>query len=199
MGVYGGPSIITGGLVMFLDAANSRSYISGSNIWYDLINNNNFNIGNNGMTWDSSGVFNLYNGVGMSCDKIITASTGCTFQFWIKTSDLQALFWGGQDIPYYLGAYRVGSKEYYNLFGSPSFYLDTVEVSNIYDYLPDNKWHMVEFKNVDMSLITSNYFNNYSGYNFDSGSISMIFLYNRNITQSESKQNYNSYKARFNL
>jgi hypothetical protein len=32
----GGPKIVTDGLVLYLDAANTKSYISGSTFWYDL-------------------------------------------------------------------------------------------------------------------------------------------------------------------
>ena len=32
------PKIVTDGLIMYLDAANSRSYISGSTTWNNLVN-----------------------------------------------------------------------------------------------------------------------------------------------------------------
>lgn len=41
MGFYRGPNIVTNGLVLALDAANSKSYISGSTIWYDKSGNGN--------------------------------------------------------------------------------------------------------------------------------------------------------------
>ena len=40
-GIAGNPSIVTSGLVMYLDAANRKSYVSGSNSWRDLSNNDN--------------------------------------------------------------------------------------------------------------------------------------------------------------
>jgi len=40
-GIAGNPSIVTSGLVMYLDAANRKSYVSGSNSWRDLSNNGN--------------------------------------------------------------------------------------------------------------------------------------------------------------
>ena len=49
MSYSNGPRIITNGLLLHLDAANPRSYVSGSNSWNDLSNN-----GNN---------FTLYNGI----------------------------------------------------------------------------------------------------------------------------------------
>lgn len=39
------PKVVTDGLVLALDAANPKSYVSGSSTWYDLSgNNNNFNL-----------------------------------------------------------------------------------------------------------------------------------------------------------
>lgn len=41
MSYNNGPRIVTDGLVLHLDAANNRSYISGSTAWFDLSRNNN--------------------------------------------------------------------------------------------------------------------------------------------------------------
>lgn len=54
MGAYSGPEIVNDGLVLHLDAANSRSYPSSGTVWSDLSGN-----GNNGT---------LVNGVGYSAD-----------------------------------------------------------------------------------------------------------------------------------
>lgn len=40
MAVYGGPDIVTDGLVLHLDAGNRKSYSGSGNTWYSLINNN---------------------------------------------------------------------------------------------------------------------------------------------------------------
>ena len=50
----GGPNIVTNGLVMYLDAANPKSYISGSTKWNDLSGNNNHATLANGPTFSSS-------------------------------------------------------------------------------------------------------------------------------------------------
>jgi hypothetical protein len=46
MAVYGGPDIVTDGLVLHLDAANTKSYPGSGNVWTDLINNQNITISN---------------------------------------------------------------------------------------------------------------------------------------------------------
>jgi hypothetical protein len=41
MAFYRGPRIVTNGLVLALDAANTKSYVSGSTTWFDVSGNNN--------------------------------------------------------------------------------------------------------------------------------------------------------------
>lgn len=41
MAIYGGPDIVTDGLVLHLDAANSKSYPGSGTSWFDLSGNNN--------------------------------------------------------------------------------------------------------------------------------------------------------------
>lgn len=58
--VWGPNPIVTDGLVLYLDAANPRSYPGNGNIWYDLSpNHNDFTLYNN-PTYDSAGFFNVY-------------------------------------------------------------------------------------------------------------------------------------------
>ena len=201
MGFYYSPKIVTDGLILALDAANPKSYPGLGTTWYDLSGNNfDFTLDGSGITWNSSGYFSLANG-GATGNFNITDSTNCTFVFWMKTTDLQSLWWkivGSSDN--YLGAYRVGNKEYYNGFGTGiEFHMDTTQPANIYDFLPDGNWHMVEFKNVDMSGIDTNEFNKYSGYTFGDGAVSTIMMYNKTLTSTESAQNYNALKSRFSI
>ena len=194
---FGQRQIVTDGLTLYLDAANPKSYSGTGTIWTDLSGNGiNFTMENSTM-WDSAGIMTLADSNGAIYSGNITTSTTCTFVVWMKTTDTQALFL--RDIAgHYLGAHREGNKEYSSSnFGSPDFRLDTVSKSNIYDYLPDNNWHMVEYKNVNLSFMTDTQWNNYSGYTFGSGAVSIIQIYNKVLSQSESIQNYNAIKHRF--
>ena len=193
-----GPDIVTDGLVLSLDAANKKSYPGTGTTWYDLSGNDfNFTLDGSGITHNSNGYFTLANG-GASYSSNITDSTDCTFVFWMKTTDAQSLFWEGTTAYEYLGAYKSGNKEYYRGVGSGiQFYMDTADTPNIYDYIRDDNWHMLEFKNVDMSGIDSNNFNQYGSFTFGNGQIGIIQLYNKNLSASESAQNYNATKSRF--
>lgn len=198
--MYTGPNIVTEGLVLALDAASVRSYSGSGTVWKDLSgNDNDFTLDSSGITHNSSGYFTLADG-GASCSNNITDSTDCTFVFWMKTTDAQSLFWQGPTTSTYLGAYRSGNKEYYNGFGSGiEFYMDTVDTSNIYDNIRDDEWHMLEFKNVDMSGIDSNNFNQYGSYTFGNGQVGIIKMYNKNLTTAESTQNFNAFRSRFGI
>jgi hypothetical protein len=54
MGFYRGPNVVTNGLVLNLDAANTKSYVSGSTTWRDLSGNGNNGTLVNGPTFSSN-------------------------------------------------------------------------------------------------------------------------------------------------
>jgi hypothetical protein len=59
MSIYGGPEIITSGLILHLDAANNKSYSGSGNIWFDLSGNNNNGTLTNGPIFNSSNGGNI--------------------------------------------------------------------------------------------------------------------------------------------
>lgn len=61
MSIYGGPDIVTDGLVLHLDAANNKSYPGSGSTWFDLSGNNNHATLTNGPVFSSvnGGIFNF--------------------------------------------------------------------------------------------------------------------------------------------
>ena len=57
----------------------------------------------------------------------------------------------------------------------------------------------MDFNNVNMVEQSKVHFNQYGGYTFGNGDIAVMQIYNRNLTQAESEQNYNALKTRFGL
>ena len=208
MALHHNPRIVTDGLILYLDPADVNSYPGTGATWTDLTSQIGYTNGTS-LTYseDNKGTFTMSQdgaGTGAVGGTTLTDSTDCTCVFWIKTTDTQALFWGsdppGHGGSYYLGAFRGGNKEYYSNCGSPDYYQDLVEKSNIYDNIRDGEWHMVEFKNVDFSNWTDQHnFNCYSTYQFNNGSIGQILIYNRLLSPLESAQNYNATKTRYGL
>jgi hypothetical protein len=200
MGINYNPRTVTDGLVLALDAGNTKSYPGSGTTWTDLSGNgNNCTIDASGFTYNASGYFSMADG-GITKTGTMNTSTTCTCVFWMRTADVQSLFWGSTvSNQYYLGAYRVDNKFYNSLCGSPTFFMDTVSKANIYDNIRDNQWHMLEFKSVDFSSWTNYTFNKYSTFTFGDGAIAYLSIYNRNLTEQESKQNFNALRGRFGI
>lgn len=101
MSVFAGPEIITDGLVLSLDAANSRSYPGTGTTWTNLSGTGNNGTIVNGPTYSSTtnnGIFtfngsNQYINVGATTSGL---TTSITYSIWFRTSSLastQTLWW----------------------------------------------------------------------------------------------------------
>jgi hypothetical protein len=193
--------IPTDGLQLQLEASNSTSYPGSGNTWYDLSGNSrNFTLDGSGIAWNAGGWFDLSNGGGSYTGGAITNTTTGTLALWIQTTDEQALFWSDDNSQNYIGAYRVGNKEYYGEVGSPTYYQDLTEKTNIYDNIRTGNWIFVEFKNVNFSANGANsYFNKYSDYTFSSTKVGAYYIYSKNLSTEESTQLYNATKGQYGL
>lgn len=199
MGIVYNTSVVRGGLVLHLDAANKKSYVGTGTAWKDLSGNNkNFTIDSTNVAYNALGYFSLTD-AGFSINSNITTSTTSTCVYWIKTTDVQSLFLHRTDVDGYLGAYRSDNKFYNSNAGTPTFHMDGIQYSNIYDNILDGKWHMVEFKNVNISTWQTAAFSKYNSYSFSSTNISNISIYNRNLTTQESLQNFNGLRGRYGI
>lgn len=186
-------------LILHLDATNPSSYPGTGLTWFDISGNGNDWTWQS-VDWSSAGWFNLTDTRWLTRTGSLTASTAGTIVFWIQTTDLQALFLNSNagTSGSYLSAYRVGNKEYHSGVGAPDFNIDLVSQPNVYDYLPDGEWHMVEFKNVNLSTWINTSFNRYTSYTFGAGSkIGMIKFYNKVLSAAESQANWDEGSAKF--
>lgn len=92
MGFSRGPSIVTDGLVLALDAANSKSYPGSGTTWSDLSGNGNNGTLTNGPTFDSDNLGSLvfdgiddYVNVNTSTNFFPTYSDSVTYEVWSYT------------------------------------------------------------------------------------------------------------------
>jgi hypothetical protein len=149
MGFYRGPNIVTNGLVLALDAGNTKSYQSGSTIWYDKSGNNNNGTLTNGPTFNSGsggsivfdGVDDYVNGVGTTSSFSFIQNTGIfTISSWVKLTDLS--------VPRYFLGNNNGTT------GAKGFYLG-------YDGLNGRLWLFITYgvggQNT-ISYVRSNFF-----------------------------------------
>lgn len=86
------PKIVTDGLILYLDAANSKSYVSGSTTWNDISRGGNNGRLANGPTFTgSNGGSIVFDGVDdYVLTPIQTLDRPCTFSTWFNFSSLTA-------------------------------------------------------------------------------------------------------------
>jgi hypothetical protein len=86
------PNIATDGLILYLDAANPKSYVSGSTTWGDIVRSNNGTL-TNGPTFSSAnGGGIVFDGVDdyINIPSFTSTSQNMSFSLWFNPSSLQA-------------------------------------------------------------------------------------------------------------
>jgi hypothetical protein len=122
MSVSGGPDIVENGLVLYLDAGNTRSYLGSGTIWTDVSGNNNSGSLTNGPTFSNeNGGSIVFDGVddyvAVGNPSSLNISSQITLSAWVNLPlysgsfvDIIAkgLSFGGSDASYYLGIINDG-------------------------------------------------------------------------------------------
>ena len=114
MSWHNGAKIVTNGLVLYLDAANPKSYPGSGNNWYDLTPNNNSGVLTNGPLYNSdmNGVI-VFDGVNDKVQTTYAPQFGdFTVCIWFK--DTGSSSWG-----------RLVDKSYTDGFYISSFFAST--------------------------------------------------------------------------
>ena len=226
MGAFGGPGIITDGLIFAIDAGSTISYpgsgttvdsLVGSNIG-TLTNGVGFSTDNGG-TWDFDGTddYIAINNLGLSSHTIEgwiksdNASQGGTNFGTIKS--VIGNYDGGGSKYTYIGfiptlTWRIddGSISHQTVAGAGTVSVDTwYHVALTYNassgvtvgYLNGVQQGTINFtSNITFDSIPFNLCRSQAGVYFD-GSVALSRCYNRALTQDEVLQNYNAQKNRF--
>jgi len=221
--IYGTPTTVTNGLVLYLDAANSISYVSGSTIWRDISGNNNNGTLTNGPTFSSvnggsivfDGVNDYVAGTGPSL-----SGSAFTIAVWIKPTT----------VPSSETYFSIGAEEGTNLTIHLRLVNDTTIRFGLYadDFTTTintvtGNWNYIVCS-LDSLRLQSIYQNSilrgtrtstgmFIGNNlyivgawripgivqYSDANIASVQVYNRALSQQEITQNYNATKSRFNL
>ena len=228
MAIYGGPDIVTDGLVLHLDAGSDKSYPGTGNTWFDLSGNGNHGTNVN-MTYSAAnrGVFSFNDGSSVSLipnSASLNPTTGLTIEAWVKFSGNNndfifekgnvntqySLFSHGADIMF--RTCHVGDGSYHNF----SFNKTTVGVVA-------GSWHHIvgswdgsvkriyidgAFKgsvNKSNALVTTTpgaavgrFGGTTTGYYFG-GLIPKVAVYNRGLTAAEVTFNYLALRGRYGV
>ena len=215
MSFSNGPTTVTNGLVLALDAADRNSYPGSGTSWFDLSGNNNTGTLTNGPTFNSGNggsiVFdgaNDYINLGNPTSLNILNFTVC---IWCKSStftNFQNAIYKGTNIAQY-GILFTSTGDWYVQPNGPStsdlvslntwnYFVGTYDGSQITAYR--NGVQKIQYANsqanygtlvtIGADTVNNRYFN---------GNIATVQLYNRPFSQAEILQNYNATKTRFGL
>jgi hypothetical protein len=92
MAFFRGPNVVTDGLVLALDAANTKSYVSGSTTWNDLSGNSNNGTLVNGPTFSSANNGSIvFDGVNdyVNAGNLGTFYSKGTISYWMNSSAVE--------------------------------------------------------------------------------------------------------------
>jgi hypothetical protein len=221
MGFNYSPKIVTDGLVLYLDAANSKSYVSGSTVWNDLSRGeNNGTLINNPTFSTTNGGSIVFNGTNNYIDTGKTATqlgiydANYTFDAWVYPTD----FTGDRTM---FGTNTLATRQGLHLiFRSGTIYQGHYGADTSAGTGTLNAWNNICYTYRQSSGAASIYKNGVlqgtgtiasfigttniligrslgSGYFI--GNSSNYKIYNTTLSTSEVQQNYNAVKSRFGL
>ena len=208
----GGPGIITDGLVLYLDAANPYSYVSGSTIWNDISRGgNNGTISSGSYTNNNSGIltfngtdgkvlFSSYNfpvnytkvafinTIDTSTRNILSSNTPVDHAFWLINGNISA----GHNVSYFVvqtpittNTWNHVAVSFDNSTGTMKLYLNGVlKASNTAPLISTGGTYKIGEHSTNQSF---------------NGPISSVLLYDRVLSDTEVLQNYNTQTIRFVL
>ena len=228
MSVEGGPDIVTDGLVLHLDAANNRSFVSGSTTWFDLSGFGNNAVLTNGPTYTGSNngaiVFdgsNDYAPLATSASFPLGTSPGTVSAWaWIPAGfdpggSYRWIFNYGTHSGLQMRALGIaGGKFTFDGYGN--------RVYSDIDWYPSNGTVWYNVVGTFSASLVSLYVNgrlsggpssfawntvggasqiarNSVGSEFWPGRINQVMIYNKALSAKEIRQNYNATKGRYGL
>ena len=225
MAFFRGPNVVTNGLVLALDAANPKSYVSGSTTWRDLSGNNNSGSLLNGTSFTSlNGGGLLFDGVNDDVELNFTASSPSTTSYTYEIAFLpQVTSYSFKSLMghsvYQGGGFSIGlhntNRLYVQMYSGSTAYVAgppfntntsnvicvTLSGRNISTYVNGN---LSAFSTISFDVIKSaSKIRIGNGVQGGWGASNIIVfnskIYNRALSPQEVLQNYNAQKSRFNL
>jgi hypothetical protein len=226
MSVSGGPDIVENGLVLYLDAANRRSYSGSGTAWANIIDGTNNGTLTNGPTFDGGNggsiVFDGVNDFVDFSDSGLLPTAGLTVSTWYKTSvaDKWLVDKAAGNID------STGYKLISNSDGSLGCFVNATSVGTAAGFIAANagRWMNIVFtwtpstslilysqgtqlginttsipasiNNPSANLRVAGRANNTDYWN---GNVAQVSIYNRALSAAEVLQNFNATRSRFNV
>jgi hypothetical protein len=209
--MYVGPNIVQDGLVAVFDAGSTRSYPGTGTVWYNLIGTVNGTLSAASIGTTTTGTM-TFDGVDDSID-IPLASLAST-DFTVigvsgKISGSNGRLISAKQNNWLLGHHNTGSRKYYSEGWVAHTYSDSSNDVHIYCGTGNISSDVYSFRedNVNYTQTASggsqgpNGFSlgRYVPYNneYGTGTITVLLVYNRVLTDAEIDQNFNAQRTRF--
>lgn len=224
-----GPRIVTDGLVLYLDAANNKSYPGSGNTWFDLSGGNRNYTLYNTPTWNSSGYFYLdgteymlgpaSNAFGLAQQHTVevimqpTQLLSTTIFNWFDSGGGRQIMahapWGNETTYYDVGGCCAGDTRI-NYGNSPSLVNRITHMTfrcrtsvTPYRQIFENAIEKANSGGNNTATMTFGttpaIIGGYDSSGTWKGNLYLFRLYNRALTNEEVIQNYNATKTRFGL
>jgi hypothetical protein len=220
MGVLYNTSIVTDGLVCYLDSGNPKSYPGSGTVWADLTNNGNTGTLLSGPTYSST------NGGSIAFDGIddyvwlpnVATSKNCTISFWLKHnspsdwSDVLTFATGADGTASRLEKAGGGDGTTYRWYvsGFASGTLVFNHNGTQYDHITmtfsatqatcyKNGVQTAQTASSDFGVATTLRLGTRLFGGYWRGNISAFSIYNRPLTATEATQNFNALRGRYGV
>lgn len=229
MGVFSGPEIANTGLVMYLDAANTKSYPGSGTAWSDisgkgsnatLANGATYNSNNLGsivldgsndyITWGSANMSNFTSGVTLDCWVYISSSSSS----WIRLFDFGAgqatdnLVFCRNSSSTSLDLYIFQGSSAYTLsatnglvFNTWVNYTATANGANWYIYRNGVQIATMASSVLPLNVTRNSNFIGRSNWPdpYLNGNVSVAAIYNKALTAAEVQQNFTALRSRYGI
>jgi Concanavalin A-like lectin/glucanases superfamily len=214
MAFFRGPNVVTDGLVLALDAANPKSYVSGSTIWNDLSGNGNSGTLISGSTFNSDNRGSLvFNGTNQYVSfstyqqPAQSSTSSFTWNIWIfynggGYNPIIGNRFGGATWNKYTGFGLEYAATQNVLVGGPTsnaWCNISIVKNNTSFTLYRNSTSISTTTNTNSTVALPFYIGGDPGGEFSNCYISNVQVYDRALSYQEILQNYNALKSRFNL
>lgn len=211
------PRIITDGLVLCLDAGNTKSYPGSGTSWTDLSRNgNNATLVNTPTFSSANGGVLVFNGTTQYASCTIPALTYYSLSFWIYVISLPAsgeeqIFGAPSDIASISLLFSGGAWKWNSWSGTQSRTGAAMSTGTWYNFVMTNFGATTKFyvngslsstfgSGVTMNAGTGYFCDVTAGFGRNlNANVGNISFYNREFTAAEVKQNFNALRGRYGI
>jgi hypothetical protein len=209
--MYVGPDIVQNGLVAVFDAGSTRSYPGTGSTWYNLIGTVNGALSTTSIGTTTAGTM-TFDGVDDSIDIPLASLTSTDFTVIGvsgKISGSNGRLISAKQNNWLLGHHGTGSRKYYSEGWVAQTYSDSSNNVHIYCGTGNISGDVYSFRedNVNYTQTASGGSQGPNGFSlgryaigsneYGTGTITVLLVYNRVLTDAEIDQNFNAQKNRF--